>query len=108
MSRKNTLVSVAVGGAFAATLGAAPLVHAAQNPFALQPLDQGYQVAEHNPSHTKAIKEGKCGEGKCGEGKCGAATKAKATKAPEAKCGAAMGGKGMEGKCGQAKPDAPK
>lgn len=49
----------------------------ATNPFALQTLDTGYEVAGHHA-------EGKCGEAKCGgdmkekakEGKCG-----------EAKCG---------------------
>lgn len=76
MSSKKTLISVAVGSAFAATLGAAPAVFAAENPFALQSMDKGYMVAEHHEGKAKTMKEGKCGEGKCGnmkmsEGKCG-------------------------------------
>lgn len=63
MSSKKTLISAAVGTAFAATLGAAPVAFAAENPFAMQPLKKGYMVAD----------AGKMGEGKCGMGKCGAA-----------------------------------
>lgn len=70
MSRK-TLIATAVGTAFAASLSA-PLVSAAENPFALSSLEKGNMVAEHNEGHAKMMKEGKCGEGKCGEGKCGA------------------------------------
>ena len=66
MSSKKTLISVAVGTAFAATLGAAPVAFAAENPFALKSLDKGYMVADHHESKGKAMKEGKCGEGKCG------------------------------------------
>ncbi|MBE9559248.1 MAG: hypothetical protein IMF15_00600 [Proteobacteria bacterium] len=51
---------------------------ATENPFAMQQLDGGYNVA---------MSEGTCGEGKCGEGK--------GDKAKEAKCG--------EGKCGEGK-----
>jgi len=61
MSSKKILISAAVGSAFAATLGAAPLASAAENPFAMQSLDKGYMVAQ----------AGKMGEGKCGMGKCG-------------------------------------
>ena len=76
MSSNKTLVSVAVGTAFVATLGAASVAFAAENPFALQSLDKGYMVADHHEAKPKAMKEGKCGEGKCGamkgmEGKCG-------------------------------------
>ncbi len=63
MSSKKPLISVAVGSAFAAALAAAPIVSAAENPFAMQPLDKGYMLAQ----------AGKMGEGKCGAGKCGAA-----------------------------------
>lgn len=69
MSSHKNLISVALGTAFAATLGAAPLVFAAENPFALQSLDKGYMVADHHEA--KAMKEGKCGAMKAGEGKCG-------------------------------------
>ena len=66
MSRKKTLISVAVGTAFAATLGAAPVAFSAENPFALKSLDKGYMVASNHDSKTKPMKEGKDGEGKCG------------------------------------------
>lgn len=66
MSSKKILVSVAVGGAFAASLGVAPMATAAENPFALQSLDKGYMVADHHEGKPKAMQEGKCGEGKCG------------------------------------------
>jgi uncharacterized low-complexity protein len=61
MSSKKTLISTAVGSAFAASLGAAPAASAAENPFAMQSLDQGYMLAQ----------AGKMGDGKCGMGKCG-------------------------------------
>jgi uncharacterized low-complexity protein len=77
MSSKKTLISAAVGSAFAATLGAAPVASAAENPFAMQPLDQGYMVAD----------AGKCGMGKCGMGKCGMG-----------KCGGAMMDENKDGK----------
>ena len=66
MSSKKTLISAAVGTAFAATLGAAPLASAAENPFAMQSLDQGYMVADAGK-----MGDGKCGGMKAGEGKCG-------------------------------------
>ena len=87
-------VSVVIGAAFAGTVGFNTAV-AADNPFGLSDLDQGYKIAM-----SKKPKEGKCGEGKCGgdkikaetEGKCGG-DKAKAS--TEGKCG--------EGKCGAGK-----
>lgn len=70
MSNKKTLISVALGTAFAASMGAAPLAFAAENPFALQSLNKGYMVAEHHEGKAKGMKEGmsdmKMGEGKCG------------------------------------------
>lgn len=87
MSSKKTLVSVAVGSAFAASLGVAPVATAAENPFALQSLDKGYMVADHHEAKPKAMKEGKCGEGKCGNMKMG-----------EGKCGMAMADTNKDGK----------
>jgi uncharacterized low-complexity protein len=66
MSSKKTLISATVGTAFVATLGAAPLASAAENPFAMQSLDQGYMVAQAGK-----MGEGKCGGMKAGEGRCG-------------------------------------
>ncbi len=68
---KKTLIAAAVGTAFVAGMSAAPVVSAADNPFALSSLTSGYQVADAGKPM-----EGKCGakkaaEGKCGEGKCG-------------------------------------
>ncbi|MFK8067245.1 MAG: hypothetical protein AB8D52_03275 [Gammaproteobacteria bacterium] len=73
-----------LGTAFAVSLAFSPVTNAESNPFSLNDLSTGYQVAEGKCG------EGKCGEkkaeAKCGEGKCGEAKKA------EGKCG--------EGKCG--------
>lgn len=72
MSSKKSIISMAVGSVFAATLGV-PIVAAADNPFAMQSLDKGYMVADAHKYGEKKGGEGKCGEGTCGEGKCGAA-----------------------------------
>lgn len=68
MSSKKSIISMAVGSAFAVTFGAASVVSAADNPFAMQSLDKAYMVAD---AHKYGEKKG--GEGKCGEGRCGAA-----------------------------------
>ena len=68
MPSKKSIISMAVGSAFAATLGTASVISAAENPFAMQSLDKGYMVAD---AHKYGEKKG--GEGKCGEGRCGAA-----------------------------------
>lgn len=98
---KKSLIAAAVGTAFAASMAAAPIAAAAENPFALSGLSSGYQVADNHGEMKPADK--KMPEGKCGEGKCGATKKdAKSTemkptdkKMPEGKCG--------EGKCGATK-----
>lgn len=73
-------VSLALGYAFAASLG-----HAADAPtpdrdgFGIKDLPSGYQVASSHGDGEGKCGEGKCGgekkpdegEGKCGEGKCG-------------------------------------
>ena len=79
MTSKKTLISAAVGTAFAATLGAAPIASAAENPFAMQSLGQGYMVAQ---------------AGKMGEGKCGAM----GAKTAEGKCGLPMADANKDGK----------
>jgi len=89
---KKTLIASAVGSAFIASMAAAPIAAAAENPFALTGLSSGYQVADNHGAKPAA----KAAEGKCGEGKCGGAKPA--AKAAEGKCG--------EGKCGGAKPAA--
>lgn len=90
MNKQLTLIS----GALALTVAAVSL-QAAQNPFELKTLGQGYQVAD---AGTK-MKDGKCGSGKCGankkkmekEGSCGG------EKAKEGSCHSDM--KGKEGSC---------
>jgi uncharacterized low-complexity protein len=67
MSQKN-LIAAAIGSAFVASMSAAPIAAAADNPFALSGLSSGYQVAE--TSSAKPM-EGKCGGMKAGEAKCG-------------------------------------
>lgn len=106
---KKTLIATAVGSAFVASMAAAPLASAAENPFALSGLSSGYQVADNHGAkamgdQTKAeagkTADEKMKDGKCGEGKCGGA-KAKG-KAMEGKCGGDKA-KAMEGKCGAKK-----
>jgi uncharacterized low-complexity protein len=89
---KNTLIAAAAGSAFVASLAAAQIASAAENPFALSGLSSGYQVADNHGAQTKA-KEGKCGgkteaEMKAKEGKCGNTAKMKDGKCGEGKCGA--------------------
>jgi uncharacterized low-complexity protein len=86
MANKRTALTLALGTAFAASLAAAPAVNAAENPFKLDSLKSGYQVAENDKS-----KEGKCGGDKAKDGKCGG------DKAKDGKCG---GDKAKDGKCG--------
>jgi uncharacterized low-complexity protein len=100
-------ITAAVGTAFIASLATASLANA-ENPFAAEALDSGYdQLA-------LADSEGKCGEGKCGEakdegeGKCGEAKDEGEGKCGEGKCGEAKDegeGKCGEGKCGEAKDE---
>jgi len=96
--KSNT--SLLAAGAIALSMGAVSL-QAGENPFAIQSLSSGYQVADHHEKGT----DGKCGEGKCGaemkdkegkcgekmkDGKCGAESKMKDGKCGEGKCGAEM------------------
>jgi uncharacterized low-complexity protein len=111
--KKAQTLSLVVGAAFAAST-LSPVAFAADNPFAMQKLSTGYQLAEHDAGMDK-MKDGKCGtgmktekkkEGKCGEGKCGAGMMKKKMEA--GKCGASME-KTKDGKCGaNMKADAPK
>ena len=96
-SNKKTL-ALAISAAFAGSLAAASVVNAADNPFGMTKLSEGYQTV---------AKEGKCGEGKCGEGKKANAKKKEGKcgegKCGEGKCGADKKGKKKEGKCGEGK-----
>lgn len=107
---KKTLIATAVGSAFVASMAAAPIAAAAENPFALTGLSSGYQVADNHGAAKPA--EGKCGAktgAKPMDGKCGGAAKMKDGKCGEGKCGnkAKMkDGKCGEGKCGATKKPA--
>jgi uncharacterized low-complexity protein len=61
MLSKKTAVSLAIGSAFVASFAIAPVASAADNPFKMDSLKDGYQVVA-----AKESKEGKCGEGRCG------------------------------------------
>ena len=67
---KKTLIAAAAGSAFVAGMAAAPIAIAAENPFALSALSNGYQVAD--TTQTKPM-DGKCGGMKVGGAKCDAA-----------------------------------
>ncbi|KAB2924507.1 MAG: hypothetical protein F9K30_09070 [Dechloromonas sp.] len=104
--KKQNLVSLAVGSAFAA-VALSPVVHAADNPFAATQLAAGYQLAQADKKT-----DGKCGEAKCGADKAKAADKKADGKCGEAKCGADKAKKAADkkadGKCGEAKCGAKK
>jgi len=83
---KKSVLTTAIGLAGALAFGA---VNAAENPFAMQDLGKGYQVADKHMDGKcggDKKKDGKCGEGKKKDGKCGG------DKKKDGKCG--------EGKCG--------
>jgi len=101
MNTSKTAVTLAL----TAALGSSGVALAGDNPFGMQTLGQGYQVAEADAK----MPEGKCGAmkgeaagadmDKAKEGKCGDKAESKArAKAKDGKCG--------EGKCGanKAKP----
>jgi uncharacterized low-complexity protein len=86
MAHRKTTLTLALGSAFAVSLAASPLLQAADNPFQMDSLKNGYQVAQADKQ-----KEGKCGGDKQKEGKCGG------DKKKDGKCG---GDKKKEGACG--------
>ena len=104
LNEKMKPITAAVGTAFVASLATASVAHA-ENPFAAEELEKGYdQLAQ-------ADAEGKCGEGKggeskeegegkCGEGKCGESKDEGEGKCGEGKCGESKDE--GEGKCGGA------
>ena len=81
MTNKKNVISVALGSAFVASLAVSPLVNAAENPFSLQSLNQGFLVADN---HADKAAEGKCAgmKDKAAEGKCAGMK----DKAAEGKC----------------------
>lgn len=87
MKTRNSLMSAALGSAFAAGAALAPIAHAADNPFAANPLASGYQLAQADKKQ-----EASCGADKKKDGSCGGDKKAAGDKKKDGKCG--------EGKCG--------
>jgi uncharacterized low-complexity protein len=89
MAKKNTpkALAAALGATFVASMAATPVASADANPFAMQPLSSGYQVADKG-------KEGNCGDKKDGkkEGNCG-----------DKKDGKEEGKGKKDGQCGEAK-----
>ena len=82
--KKQNLVSLAIGTAFAA-VALAPAAHAAGNPFGATQLC----AADAQAPADKKIKDGKCGDAKDGADKKAAGEKKmKDGKCGEAKCGA--------------------
>ncbi|SEK89358.1 EF-hand domain-containing protein [Nitrosovibrio tenuis] len=76
MPSKKSLMSLALGSAFAATLGTASVVSAGDTPFAVQSLDKGYMVAQaYEKKDDYGGKSDEYGEkrgyDKSGEGRCG-------------------------------------
>jgi uncharacterized low-complexity protein len=69
MRNKKTIVSLAVGSAFAATVGSVSSVSATESPFAVQPLDKGYVLAYAD--RVDPNKYGGGGAPKTPEGRCG-------------------------------------
>lgn len=92
---KKQTISLAIGTAFVAGAALSPVAQAADNPFGMQKLDAGYQLAE-------AKTEAKAKDGKCGEGKCGAANNMADMKQPIAKKTEAKkpAAKAKDGSCG--------
>jgi uncharacterized low-complexity protein len=98
MKYKLSPIASALSITLAATLAAAPIAQADQNPFGVSEMSDGYMLAGA---------EGQCGEGKCG----GDMKKAKdkegkhdnMEKDKEGKCGEMKEDKDKEGKCGEGK-----
>jgi uncharacterized low-complexity protein len=89
MKSEKKFVLTAVTLASAVAFGSAV---AGENPFAMQDLGKGYQVAQKHM-------DGKCGGDKAKDGKCGGDKKD--AKGKDGKCGGEK--KGKDGKCGEGK-----
>jgi uncharacterized low-complexity protein len=75
MPTNKSIISLAVGSAFAVTLGTAPIASANESPFTVQSLGKGYMVAESHDYGEKKEGYGEKKEGYGGkkdrEGRCG-------------------------------------
>lgn len=99
MAKKLTSKALAgaIGATFISTLAATPIAQAGENPFSVNPLTSGYQVAD---------KEGTCGGNKAKEKKDGNCGGKKAMEKKDGNCGSKkaqeMKAK-KDGSCGEAK-----
>lgn len=66
MPTNKSIISLAVGSAFAVTLGTAPIASANESPFTVQSLGKGYMVAESHYSGEKDAYGFKKREARCG------------------------------------------
>jgi len=99
MKSSNLKPLSAALGATLLSAALAPAVSASENPFGLEELKAGYQLAQAEPKPA----EGKCGEGKCGgtmEGGSEGGTDGKPADGKPADDKAAEGKCCGEGKCG--------
>jgi|GEM_PF-548952 uncharacterized low-complexity protein len=72
MPSNKSLISLALGSVFAATLGIAPVASADQSPFMTQSLNKGYMVAQgYDQTDGKTDGYGEKKDRKYGEGRCG-------------------------------------
>lgn len=112
MAQKKTALTLALGTAFAASIASAPLLQAADNPFQMDSLKNGYKVAQADKPKDgkcggdmkkKKNKDGACGGDKKKEGACGGDKKkdgACGGDKDKKKDGACGGDKKKEGACG--------
>jgi hypothetical protein len=71
MPSKKSIISLALGSAFAATLGTASVASAADNPFAVQSLQKGFMVVGQNDDKGGYGATGEYGDRKDGYGDTG-------------------------------------
>lgn len=95
MKTNRSSLKLATGMTVAASFAMGSLAHAADNPFSMQKLDGGYQLAQAD----------KKADGKCGEGKCGGTRKAEEKKPADKNADAKCGAKSKDGSCGGAKAE---
>ncbi len=98
MKTRKTQLILAAGATLAATTSL-PTVMAADNPFSMQTLDRGYQLAQANMDGKKA--DGKCGADKKKDASCGSSKKKDASCGGDKKKDASCGGdKKKDASCG--------
>lgn len=92
----NKPLAAVVSAAFLTAAAAAPLANADSNPFGMQSLASGYDLANYSKH-----REGGCGAKSNGEGSCGGKAKGEGSCGGKAAKGeGSCGAKGKEGSCG--------